>query len=61
MATRSAYVNSEPGIADLGALAVGETPIVDLKILAEAGKFADTEALKVAKSRAAAGFALPGR
>ena len=53
MATRSAYVNSEPGIADLGALAVGETPIVDLKILAEAGKFADTEALKAAKSRAA--------
>lgn len=53
MATRSAYVNSESGIANLGALAVGDTPIVDFKILAEAGKFADTESLQAAKSRTA--------
>ena len=53
MATRSAYVNSESGIANLGALAVGDTPIVDFKILAESGKFADTESLQAAKSRTA--------
>ena len=53
MATRSAYVNSESGIANLGALAVGDTPIADFKILAESGKFADTEPLQAAKSRTA--------
>ena len=43
MATRSAYVNSESGIADLGALAVGETPVLDFKILANVGKLTDDE------------------
>ena len=56
MATRSAYdIPADDGIADLGALAVGETPILDFKILANAGKLEDEdtlEALKVSKSRA---------
>ena len=38
MATRSAYdIPADDGIADLGALAVGETPILDFKILANTG------------------------
>ena len=56
MATRSAYdIPADEGIADLGALAVGETPILDFKILANAGKLEDAdtlEALKAARSRA---------
>ena len=37
MATRSAHVNSESGIVDLRAIAAGETPVLDFKILANTG------------------------
>ena len=49
MANRSAEINSEPGVTDLGALTVAGSEVVDLKILADAGILKDPDKFKNVK------------
>lgn len=51
MANRSAEINSEPWVTDLGALTVAGSEVVDLKILADAGILKDPDKFKNVKEK----------